>query len=122
MRLPAEALDPCQNRLFEFVVPMVPATWNAPDTVADYEGRLAEGEIPTAVALAVLDVAEPAVSSPLLTHQRHWGLMHFLLDGHHKLQAGALTGRPVRLLSFLTLDQGTGSREQVLRVAEILRA
>lgn len=109
------------ERLFEFVVPMVPATWNEPDTVADYERRLAEGEIPTAVALSVLEVAEPATTSPRLTHERHWGLMHFLLDGHHKMQAAARTGRPVRVLSFLALGQGTGSRAQALRVAEILQ-
>lgn len=111
-----------KERLFEFVVPMVPTSWNKPDTVADYERRLVQGDIPTAVAVSVLDVTEPAVSRPLLIHQRHWGLMHFLLDGHHKMQAAALTGRPVRVLSFLALTQGTGSREQALRVAEILQA
>ena len=38
------------------------------------------------------------------------------------MQVAALTGRPVRVLSFLALGQGTGSREQALRVAEILQA
>lgn len=110
------------DRLFEFVVPMVPATWNEPGTVAEYERGLVRGDLPTAVALGILDVAAPAVSSPGLSYQRHWGLMHFLLDGHHKMQAAARTGRPVRLLSFVALSEGTGSREQALRVPEILRA
>lgn len=31
----------------------------------------------------------------------HWLLQHFVLDGHHKIEAASRTGRPVRLLSFI---------------------
>ena len=51
----------------------------------------------------------------------HWGLTHFLLDGHHKMQAAAETGRPLRLLSLLSVDAGLASAEQADRIP-VLRA
>ncbi|GAA3469853.1 hypothetical protein GCM10018965_044060 [Nonomuraea roseola] len=53
------------------------------------------GENGTAVALGVLDI-----SGPYFSDREHWGLFHFLLDGHHKLLAAARAGQAVRLLSF----------------------
>jgi hypothetical protein len=34
-------------------------------------------------------------------YYEHWVLTHFLLDGHHKIEAAARAGRPIRLLSFV---------------------
>lgn len=46
----------------------------------------------------------------------HWCLTHFLLDGHHKLEAAATAGRPVRLLSLLALGEGMSGAEDWARL------
>ncbi|GAA2997921.1 hypothetical protein GCM10020229_07890 [Kitasatospora albolonga] len=101
--------------LYEFVVPMVPPRWNTRARVEEYARLMADGTVPTAVAVSTLDVCEPASGEPE-DHYRHWGLTHFLLDGHHKLEAAASTGHPVRLLSFLALDQGLATPEEHARL------
>ncbi|WP_284581774.1 hypothetical protein [Streptomyces sp. 2P-4] len=90
--------------LYEFVVPMVPPAWNDRQRVEDYLTLTAEGSVPTAVAVSTLDVCQPALDlqDDLSVH---WGLTHFLLDGHHKLEAAAAAGRTVRLLSLLALGE-----------------
>ncbi|CAL9614703.1 hypothetical protein SUDANB176_05704 [Streptomyces sp. enrichment culture] len=101
--------------LYEFVVPMVPPTWNARDRVEEYAGLMGRGTVPTAVAVSTLDVCEPAAGRPA-DHYRHWGLTHFLLDGHHKLEAAATAGRPVQLLSLLALGEGLAESEDCARL------
>ncbi|MFE2275786.1 hypothetical protein ACFXAE_00645 [Streptomyces sp. NPDC059454] len=91
--------------LYEFIVPMVPPTWNTRERVQEYVELMARGTVPTAVAVSTPDVCEPALDLSA-DHYRHWGLTHFLLDGHHELEAAATAGRPVRLLSLLALDEG----------------
>ena len=84
---------------------MVPPTWNTRERVEEYVELMGRGTAPTAVAVSTLDVCEPAFGMPA-DHYRHWGLTHFLLDGHHKLEAAATAGRPVQLLSLLALGKG----------------
>ncbi|MFD3563724.1 hypothetical protein ACFWVU_29260 [Streptomyces sp. NPDC058686] len=60
--------------------------------------------MPTAVAVSTLDVCRPAPDRST-DYYTHWGLTHFLLDGHHKLEAAASVGRPVQLLSLLALGE-----------------
>ncbi|REK91086.1 hypothetical protein DY245_06375 [Streptomyces inhibens] len=101
--------------LYEFVVPMVPPTWNARERVEEYVELMGRGTVPTAVAVSTLDVCEPASGLPA-DHYRHWGLTHFLLDGHHKLEAAATAGRPVQLLSLLALGEGLAVSEDCARL------
>ncbi|MFI6950297.1 hypothetical protein [Streptomyces sp. NPDC050422] len=101
--------------LYEFVVPMVPPTWNERERVEEYVELMGRGEVPTAVAVSTLDVCEPAVGAPDDRYQ-HWGLTHFLLDGHHKLEAAAATGRPVQLLALLALGEGLATPEDWARL------
>ncbi|MGW8352117.1 hypothetical protein [Streptomyces wedmorensis] len=101
--------------LYEFIVPMVPPTWNTRERVEEYVDLMSEGAVPTAVAVSTLDVCEPAFGLPV-DHYRHWGLTHFLLDGHHKLEAAATSGQPVRLLSLLALDEGLAADEEGARL------
>ena len=110
------------GRLYEFVVPMVPLTWNDEDRVREYRDQLGAGSQPVALAVSILDVCQPATehlgaSEPTLTH---WGLAHFLLDGHHKLQAAAEAGVTIRLLSLLSVDHSLASRDQVLAIPAVL--
>ncbi|MGA4846808.1 hypothetical protein ACOBQB_11250 [Streptomyces sp. G5(2025)] len=106
--------------LYEFVVPMVPPTWNTRERVEEYAELMGRGTVPTAVAISTLDVCEPSMGMPDDDQYRHWGLTHFLLDGHHKLEAAATTGRPVQLLSLLTpgeslAESAEGARLPALR-------
>lgn len=87
------------RHLHEFVVPMVPPTWNKSDRVADYAAA-AGADSATAVAYSLLDVLQPAMDEGE-DYYEHWVLSHFLLDGHHKVEAAASAGRPIRLLSLV---------------------
>jgi hypothetical protein len=49
----------------------------------------------------------------------HWGLTHFLLDGHHKMHAAAESGRPVQLLSLLSLDGSLATAAEVTTVPRL---
>jgi hypothetical protein len=87
------------RHLYEFVVPMVPPAWNDRERVAEYS--VAEGAEPaTAFAYSLLDVLQPAMGEGE-GYYEHWVLSHFLLDGHHKIEAAARGGRPVQLLCLV---------------------
>jgi hypothetical protein len=40
-------------------------------------------------------------------------LAHYLLDGHHKALAAAREHQPLRLLSFLSQDEGVSGEDDV---------
>ncbi len=105
--------------LFEFVVPMVPPTWNDQATVAAHIQRLRHSPAPTAVAVATLDVCQPATDDASTDYYEHWGLTHFLLDGHHKMHAAAQTGSLVQLLSLVALEPSLATPEQVTRLPQL---
>ncbi len=101
------------RQFFEFLVPLVPSARLDEETVAGYRDRLREGERPTALAISVLDVKQPAdwEGDPAVTE--HWCLAHYLLDGHHKALAAAREHQPLRLLSFLSHDEGVSGEDDV---------
>jgi hypothetical protein len=107
--------------LYEFVVPMVPPSWNERDRVMAYAAELIGGATLTAVAVSILDVCVPAIEHGP-DYYTHWALTHFLLDGHHRMQAAAETGRPVRLLSLLAVDAGLAAPEQVAQLPTLRAA
>jgi len=100
-----------RGHLYEFVVPMVPPAWNANQRVADY-GDPIEDAVPTAVAYSLLDVVQPAMDEGD-DYYEHWVLTHFLLDGHHKVEAASAAGRPVRLLSLIDERISIASPEEL---------
>jgi hypothetical protein len=81
---------------------------------------MAEGATPTAVAVSTLDVCTPTFANPGHDYA-HWGLTHFLLDGHHKLEAASRAARPLTLLSLLSVDASLASAEQLQRAVEVRR-
>jgi hypothetical protein len=109
-------------QLFEFVVPMVPPGWNEEDRVREYLDRIGAGAQPVALAVSILDICQPAVAGPGATEpdQAHWGFVHFLLDGHHKLQAAAEAGAAIRILSLLSVDHSLAGRDAVLALPAML--
>ena len=108
------------NRLFEFIVPIVPPSWNDADRVSKHRERLKQDSRPTAVAVSIVDITRPEEPRGPEGDQIHWGLVHFLLDGHHKLQAAAEGSRSLRLLSLLSLENGLSKEEDAVRVADQL--
>jgi hypothetical protein len=120
-RTAARRLDD-HSELYEFIVPMVPPTWNRADRVAAAVAALRLSSAPTCLAISVLDICQPAtidndVAKP---GQAHWCWAHFLLDGHHKLQAAASSNRPLRIMSLLTLDASLATREELLTLPSLL--
>jgi hypothetical protein len=108
-----------EEHLDEFVVPMVPPGWNDRDRVAQYEAAITGGARPTAVAVSTLDVLQPAMDDDSTDYYVHWCLTHFLLDGHHKMEAAARSGMPVTLLSLLAVDDGLAGPEDLARLLTV---
>lgn len=46
-------------------------------------------------------------------YYEHWVVSHFLLDGHHKIEAAAASLRPTRLLSLVDERISIASRQEV---------
>jgi hypothetical protein len=97
--------------LYEFIVPMVPPAWNDSDRVAEYVS-VGDTEPGTAVAYSLLDVIQPAMEEGE-DYYEHWVLTHFLLDGHHKVEAAARGERVVRLLSLIDERISIASPEEI---------
>lgn len=112
-----EAPIDAERHLYEFIVPMVPPSWNNAAGVADYE-QSKVGEVPTAVAYTLLDVLAPAVDEGEDWYW-HWIVQHFLLDGHHKVEAAARSGRAVRLLAFVDETISMATPEELTRMVEV---
>lgn len=105
------------ERLFEFLIPMFPEKWLKPDRLAAFRARLDQGDCPTALAVSVLDIKQPAtwVGDPEVNC--HWCLAHYLIDGHHKVFAASLAGRPISLISMLATQQGVSEAEHHAKLA-----
>lgn len=104
--------------LYEFVAPMVPPSWNERSRVREFEQLLDASSNATAVAVSILDVCQPA-SYLGADYYAHWALTHFLIDGHHKMEAAANSGRSIRLLTLLSVRDGLATLEQVAHVPEL---
>jgi hypothetical protein len=118
-RLDIDGIDlPDAARLFEFVVPVVPPSWNDVHRVAEHAAQLRHGPVPVCLALSTLDICQPAVTRPGTTEPNttHWGLTHFLLDGHHRMHAAAQAQRPLRLFSMLCVDHSLATTDQIKAV------
>jgi hypothetical protein len=99
-------------RLFEFIIPMFPEGWLDPSRVLEFQARLQEGRRPTALAISVLDIKQPANWDGKQAVTSHWCLAHYVIDGHHKLFAASRAQRPVGLISMLALGRGVSSPEE----------
>lgn len=108
-----------EAHMYEFIVPMVPPSWNERERVEGYESTLAMTSRPMAVAVSTLDVCVPATDVQGSDYHAHWGLTHFLLDGHHKVEAAARGGNKLRLLSLLAIEASLATENQVLGVPEL---
>lgn len=106
--------------LYEFVVPMVPPGWNDRHRVHAYADRLMHTSVPTVVAVSTLDISQPAMDNESSDYYEHWALTHFVLDGHHKLEAAAQVGRPLQILAFIAHDASLATESDLARLPELL--
>jgi hypothetical protein len=106
--------------LFEFIVPMFPGRYLDSKTIESYKA-LPNAPSPTALAVSVLDLKQPAEWEGNPEIQEHWCLAHYLLDGHHKMYAAAQFGKPISLLSCLAVGKGVSAADQISRVVSVLR-
>lgn len=90
---------------FEFIVPLGQPI--DPATLSAYRARLIAGERPTAVSLSVLDIKQP------YDGHAHWCMAHYLLDGHHKVEAAARAGKPITVLAFIPVEGGISREEHI---------
>ena len=111
------------KHFFNFVAPMMPTEWLKMSAIEEYKEALRTKASGTAVAVAVLDVRGPAVytSDPIPVPDEHWCLTHYLLDGHHKLNAASETGKPLRLLSFISASLGVCTRADIEIVVGLMQ-
>jgi hypothetical protein len=107
--------------LFEFIVPMFPGRYLDSETIQSYEALLNQQSSPTALAVSVLDVKQPADWDGSPEIHEHWCLAHYLLDGHHKMYAAAQFGKPISLLSCLAINKGVSGADEISKVVSILR-
>jgi hypothetical protein len=105
--------------LFEFVIPMTPKTWLKQETSEMFTRHIADGAKPTDLAIAVLDVKQPADWEGDPAINEHLCYAHFLLDGHHKMFAAHQLQKPIMLLSFLSVNECIAQTEQIERVQDL---
>ena len=103
------------RRLFNFIVPMIPTKWLSMTTLAVYKEALRTKASGTAVSIALLDVRSPVSwqGDKERDVYEHWCLTHYLLDGHHKLNAASESNKPLSLLSFVGLVPGVCTQQNI---------
>jgi hypothetical protein len=108
-----------EDSLFEFVMPLVSPSSNDAARVQHYKDQMTQGVIPTALAFSLLDGSR---SDDIDDDdgEFHWGLGHFLLDGHNKIQAAAELEGPLDLMTALSLHSGKAAPEVASSVVEVL--
>jgi hypothetical protein len=82
----------------------------------DYWLREGEAGVPlTAFAVSVIDNQQPAMrpADPSYAYEEHFLFTNCLLDGHHRVQAAAESGRTIRVLSLLARESSMVKSEDV---------
>jgi hypothetical protein len=103
------------RKLFHFIVPMFPTKWLTFTTVSRYLDQIRLKGSGTALCVSVLDIRGPADWPDDVEPEfsEHWCFTHYLVDGHHKLQAAVESNRPLSILSFTASSVGVSQREEI---------
>lgn len=96
---------PGHKYTYELIVPCAAEQSLDLQRVAWYRAAMERGERPTVLALSMLDHRRPG------GRHSEWTLVHFLLDGHHKVMAASQLGVPITLLSFFRKGFPAGTSE-----------
>lgn len=99
--------------LYEAVLPLLSENQLNQVAIDQYISAFQTGHKPTTLALSVIDMR--SVSGRAFD----WKLIHFLLDGHHKLMAASQTGKPLTLLSFLNISESFAPNEWIKKSLQV---
>jgi hypothetical protein len=94
---------------------MFPKNYLRAEAINLYKDALSQGDLPTALAVSVLDVKQPSFWDGNPDVNEHWCLSHYLLDGHHKMYAASELGVPVSILSFLAYRRASPQKNRWLK-------
>jgi hypothetical protein len=102
-----------KDALYEAILPLVSEKLLNRTTIKSYTSAMQDNLKPTALALSVVDVR--FVSGRAFD----WRLIHFLLDGHHKMMAASRSDKPITLLSFLNIDESFALSQWIERAIQV---
>lgn len=105
---------------YEFLIPTFPHNWLDKKRLAEYRKMLRKGHKPSMVTLGIFDTNQPADWEGEKKITNHWCLAHYLVDGHHKAYAAALERKPVTMISFLAIEQGISSEENIEKMLTLM--
>lgn len=98
-RLPAQHVD-AHGLIEQAIVPLFSPTQLDPQRVQFYKQQLQNGQLSTALAISIVE-GKHVMGGNSYQAPDCLSVMHFLLDGHHKLAAASQTGQSLSILSFL---------------------
>jgi hypothetical protein len=103
-----------KGKLYEAALPLVSEKYLKRYEIKKYFSAIKKKKlIPTALALSVVDVRYVSARA------FDWRLIHFILDGHHKMMAASKAGKAITLLSFLNVDESFAPKEWIDRTLQI---
>lgn len=112
-----------ERKLFEFIAPLAPVYWADKERVEHYKEKINLKNKPTAIALGILDIKQPANWNDNLDPNinEHWCFTHYLLDGHHKILAASQLNKPITILTFLATDKGVSTKENIKELMDRIK-
>lgn len=106
---------------FEFINPTMPPASLNEETVQMYQSSITSGDKPTVFAISIIDTKSSESASESNLVKTHSCLSHYVLDGHHKLEAAARLGAPITMLSFVAKDRCLSHDENVAICLNLLK-
>lgn len=103
--------DSHKNAFFNFFIPLYPTEELNVRRVDHYASEIQNGKKPIIISLGVLDVKTsftyPEINGVEVEPEfgTHWCLANYIIDGHHKLMAAAITKQPITLITFISKDE-----------------
>lgn len=107
-----------ESKVYEFFVPLYQPESLDENRVQYYQQKIREGHKPTALALGILSINEKMLWDDEIPDDgitTHWTLAHYLLDGHHKIQAAYREQKPITLISFIQKSYNTEIHDNLIK-------
>jgi len=107
----------------ESILPLYSLNYLDRKTIDQYKHHFGMGKKPTALALTIVD-GKHSMMGDAFDAPDAFNLMHFLLDGHHKVMAAYEAGAEIDILSFfrITGSGGTTTHNHTPTMMELILA
>lgn len=109
---------------YELLVPIYQPNYLDEERVLYYQEQIRAGYKPTVVSLGMFEIREALrwfAEDDDDTEYHHAYLMHYLLDGHHKIQAAARESKPITLISFVQKDKAFDVVNKIVKIYDDTR-